>query len=64
MALLLKLYPKVVQEGFVMVLCGEAGIGEISIDASPILKAAVVEQTEVLCDDKGCDACLKALPKE
>ena len=36
---------KVVQQGFIMVLRSEAGVAEIAVSVTPILKTSVVKET-------------------
>ena len=49
------LYLEVIQYGFVFVLCGETGVGQVAVGLSPMLDAAVVVQTQVFCNDEWCN---------
>ena len=57
------LYLEVIQYGFVFVLCGETGVGQVAVGLSPMLDAAVVVQTQVFCNDEWCNGHLQALPE-
>ena len=43
---------EIVQEGFVLILGGEAGVCEVTIDVAPFTEAAIVEELEIVCDDE------------
>lgn len=58
------LYLEVIQYGFVFVLCGETGVGQVAVGLSPMLDAAVVVQTQVFCNDEWCNGRLQALPEQ
>ena len=47
--------PEVIQQGFVLVLGGEAGVGEVAVDVAPFVETAVVEELELFGDDEGDD---------
>ena len=51
------------QDGFVLILSGEASICEVAIDVSPFAKAAIVEKLEGVCDDEGDDVISEAFLK-
>lgn len=55
---------EVVQQRLIVVLCGEAGIAEIAVGLPPVLDAAIVEQSQVYCDDKRHLSALQILPEE
>ena len=51
---------EVVEQRFVVVLCCEAGIGEIAVDMAPFAKTAVVKQFQVVRDDERDDSVSQA----
>ena len=55
---------EIVQQDFVVVLGGEAGVAEITVGVTPVLDAAIVIETQVLGDDKRYVRALQALPEE
>ncbi len=56
--------PIIPQHYFKVILRREACIAQIAIDFAPILDASVIEQAQVLRDDKRNYTRLKALPKQ
>ena len=57
-------YPKILKQFFEAILRCEASIAQITIDFAPVLDASVIEQAQVLRDDKRNYTRLKALPKQ
>lgn len=43
---------KVIQQGFVLILCCEAGVCQVFVDFAPVAQASVVEQLQLICDDE------------
>ena len=48
------------QDGFILILGGEAGISKVAIDVTPFAKTTIIEKLEVVCDDEGDDVVSKA----
>lgn len=38
------------------VLCGQTGVVQVTVNMSPILQSTVIEESQILCDDKRHDA--------
>ena len=55
---------EVIEPNFEFVLCGTAGIAQISAFADPFFQAAVVEQLQLLVDDERHDIVFQALLEE
>ena len=52
--------PEIIQVGFESVLGGEAGIREVAPFSVPLLKPPVIEEFQVILDDKGNDIVFQA----
>ena len=48
------------QDGFILILGGETGICEIAINVTPLMKSAIIEHLQIICDDEGNDAICEA----
>lgn len=46
-------YPEMLQEGFELVLGGEAGVGEETINVTPFVETAIIEELEIVGNDEG-----------
>ena len=46
-----------------MVLCGQAGVAQVSVSVAPVLHSAIVVESQLLGDDERNVAALQALPK-
>ena len=57
---LLVLNLEVVEQRFVVVLCREAGVGEIAVDMAPFAEAPLVKQFQVIRDDEWDDSVRQA----
>ena len=51
---------EIVECGLILILCRQAGVGQIVVDVSPFTKTAIVEHLQFIGDDKGNDATAKA----
>ena len=56
--------PIILQQNFKAILRREASIAQIAIDFAPVLDTSIIEQAQILRDDKRNDARLKSLPKQ
>ena len=56
-------YLKIIQQGFILILCGKTGVTKVTIGVAPLLKPPVVEQTKLLGNDERHDASLQAHPE-
>ena len=52
---------KIVEGCLVLVLGGEACVGQVAVDVAPFAQAAVVEHFEFVCNDKRNNAAIEAL---
>ena len=57
-------YPKIPQHHLKVILRCEASVAQITVDFTPVLDASVIEQAQILRDDKWNDARLQTLPKQ
>ena len=48
------------QDGFILILGGETGICEVAINVTPLMKSAIIEHLQIICDDEGNDAICEA----
>lgn len=55
---------KILQQGGVLILLGEAGVTQIAVGLTPVLDAAIIEETEFIRDDKRYNTVLQALPEK
>lgn len=52
---------KIVQQGFVVVLCGQAGVHEVAVKMAPFPEPSVVEEFEIFGDDERHDSVCETL---
>ena len=57
------LYLEIIQQLFVVVLRGQAGISQIFVYGAPMLDAPIVEHTELFANDEWHMATLQTLPE-
>ena len=48
------------QDGFILILGGEAGVCEVAVNMAPLMKTAIIEHLQIICDDEGNDAICEA----
>jgi hypothetical protein len=48
------------QDGFILILGGETGICEVAINVTPLMKSAIIEHLQIICDDEGDDVVSEA----
>ena len=51
---------EIIHNGLVVILCCEAGVGEVFVDVVPLAQAAVVEHLQFVGDDEGNDTVCQA----
>ena len=51
--LLLILDSEIVEDGFIVILSGETGVGQIAVNMAPLTQATIVEHFQFIGDDEG-----------